>query len=139
MKGKLLIMLLALVIVSCIATYLWYSYYQIHETVELGMDVEVVKGNMLGFNVANDSIHFGDVPPDGSGKRTVLVNNDGNEPFTINIKSYGNISEWITVSDNDFVLGPMETKEIEVNCFVPMDAETGYYTGKLKIIYLRNI
>ena len=124
-------------IASSVLTYVVYFNYIIYDVAEFRMDATVVEKNRMGFNVENDSVHFGSVPLGATGKRTLMVDNPAGEPLTMDIKTYGNISGWVSVSANGFLLEPGEVREIQIICDVPDGAEKGYYSGSLQIVYMR--
>src|SRR3989344_258342 len=72
---------------------------------------DIIVGNHIGFNLDNDMLHFGTVPKGENSKRSVVIRNTG-EKSKVRIKAFGEISDFIYASDNNFILLPEESKEI---------------------------
>ena len=134
-KNKMLTIVLIttlLVMITILSLYIGLSRdYQ-----ELNFDFKI--GNNLGFNLDSDAIHFGTMFQGDEAKRNIVIKNDNCVKCLVNLKIKGN-SEWISVSDNNFVLKKDETKEIEVKLNPPNDAELKEYFGTLKIYFWRII
>jgi len=105
------------------------------KSVKYDMDLHVKGAKRVGFNVDTDAVHFGIVPPGASGERSVVVETD--VEARIKIKSSGELAEWVSVSDNDFVLGRDELKKISITASVPTNAKTGKYEGEITISLYR--
>ena len=65
-----------------------------------------------GFGSMDGEILFGAIPENQSPTRSVLLSNDFDEEILISIKSRGEISGHIIVSENNFILMPNESREI---------------------------
>ena len=134
-KGKLLLLIVAAWL-SSVITILAFQYFyttSIYEIREVGMDVYV--RNTPGLNVDSDALHFGIVPPGGSGRRTITIEND-DIANTVSIEAYGDIASWVYVSENDFYIAPSETRSIEVSVDVPGDTPVrSYRNGTLRLIF----
>lgn len=133
----IIFIIIAVALGSSILTLVWYRTSVIYDLVELPMDATVVEKNRMGFNVENDSIHFGKLPLGSIGTRSITIGNSEDERMVINIKTYGNISQWVRVTNNGFVLEPGESYDLRVLCEIPEDAKLGYYSGTLEIIYAK--
>ncbi len=133
---RLAALILLVSLITSIATFSVYLYlyaYSIYDTIEIGMDVYV--DNNPGINVDIDAVHFGKVPPGGSGAREMNVT-AGNYPTIVSFEHYGEISEWTSVSENDFFLEPNEIKSVFVQVSVPDDIiPLVYRNGTLKIVF----
>jgi len=105
------------------------------KSVRYDMDLYVEGAKRVGFNVDTDAVHFGIVPPGASGERIVVVETD--VEARVRVKSSGELAKWVSVSDNDFVLGRDELKEISITTSVPEDAEIGKYEGEITISLYR--
>lgn len=144
MKGKIdgrrVILLLALAavlsyLVTMTAFYLVYSS-SIYEIRELDMDVYI--SNTPGLNIDDDAIHFGKIPPGSSGRRNITIDNDA-VPNLVSLEAHGDMAQWVSVSQNDFVMDGYDSIELSVIVHVPGDAEVpGYSSGTLLIIF-RNV
>ncbi len=138
-KKRALLFLALAAVLSYFFTMLMFYYAHlsgtgIYEIRELGMDV-YVQGT-AGFNVDSDAVHFGMVPPGSKGRRNITIDND-NVPNMVRIEAYGDIAEWVYVSDNDFILGSYESKSLLVSVSVPPDAEVpDFKNGTLRILFM---
>jgi len=62
------------------------------------------------------------------------VPNNGKRPVKVKIASYGNISRFIKLSENDMIVKPGENPEIRVVLNITGNkTSTGYYTGEVDI------
>ena len=134
-RGKLLLLILAAWL-SSVLTILAFQYVystSIYEIREIGVDVYVRK--TPGLNVDSDALRFGTVPPGGSGRRNISIEND-DVANIVTIEAYGDIASWVYVSENDFYMAPSESKSIEVTVNVPEDTPVrDYRNGTLRIIF----
>lgn len=132
---KFFFLLMIVVISSTFLTYIVYNSFIIEKTYTL--DVIVKVDDHLGLNADGDAIKFGMLMPGTSGERTIWVNNNANYPLRVVILKYGEIADWVKVSENNFVLKENGSKKIIFEAFVPKDADFGNYTGKAKVILKR--
>jgi len=123
--------------VLILSLYSWSSYYRsIYQIQKFAMDVYIK--NELGFDVGSDAIHFGYVPPGGKAMKNVNITVDDVRTL-VTIESEGNISGFMRLSDNDFILEPYETRKVEVSAVIPKSTQLNkYYNGTLMVI-LRKI
>jgi hypothetical protein len=110
-----------------------YSNYIIYDYQEKNMYLTV--DNYVGFNAANDSIYFGTVPLGGSASRNIVLKHSYSKPLFVQLKPSGYLSNFVSVSDNNFILEPNKNKIISVSVYVPKNMEYGNYTGKLAVVY----
>ncbi|MBU4501667.1 MAG: hypothetical protein KKA79_03685 [Nanoarchaeota archaeon] len=101
------------------------------------LDIQLTVANKIGFNIDTDKIYFGSIPPGNSGQKRVILENMGYKKSVVRLKVRGQLKEWITVSDNNFILKKGESKLIEIKAVIPEDAELKDYEDKLVIIYTR--
>ena len=131
-------MFAAFLIVVCIAvgaaigSYLWD--YRIAEVRELPMSFFVE--NIGGINVGTDEIYFGSVPRGSSSLRKIHIESD--EELTVTAIALGNISSVVTISENNFMIGPGEKKTIELVATAPIDDPyITAYNGTLRLVFRR--
>jgi hypothetical protein len=106
------------------------TIYDVHE-----LDMDVYIGNELGFNVDTDAVHFGVTQPGSVGMRPIKVT-AGEFLSLVSIEASGEMSGWITISENDFILQPYENRSVQVYLQVPEDAEMGgYFKGTLRVVF----
>ncbi len=117
---------------TCVGYWL-YSTVSIYDMKELGADIYV--GSVSGLNADTDAVHFGVVPPGGKSHRKMTVT-AGKYRSLVTMEYSGTISEWVHVSDNNFILEPFEGMDVNVVASVPEDAENpSYRDGSLRIIF----
>ncbi len=134
MRELTILIIVALIAIAITGFSYWLvNLNPVYHIEEFDMDVYV--GRITGFNVDTDAIHFGIVPPTGVSERKIKLKSG---PFRslVTIESYGDIAEWVGVSDNNFIMEPGGNKSITVHVIVPSDAAVpGYEDGKLRIVF----
>ena len=135
-KMKKYIPAFILVIVATVMmTFIIYDTTVVYQRFEIPMKIRVRADGYVGINTDTDSINFGSVPRGGTGEKVINVTNGDDKPHLIRIKSRGDISEWISVSDNNFIMQPGTVNEIKIKARTPMDINPGNYTGTLEVIF----
>jgi len=129
-----LLLILILVIFAAITIILYYS--QIIKYQEVYTDVYVVKPGNGAFGLdKEDNIRFGKVAQGNMGER--FFNITTGREIKVKIKTEGNISGFLVVSENDFWMEPGETKNLVLSVHIPQDTELGFYSGKIKVYFLK--
>ena len=100
------------------------------------IDMHLTVGSYTGFNVDSDAVYFGTIMPYGIVTRTINITNL-DKMSLVNMKVYGDMKGWIYVSENNFILGPNENKDVRIMIYVPKDAEYKNYEGELKIRFIK--
>ena len=138
MKLKQLIILLISIILICIGAVLIIYYTQIIKHVDY-MDMDVTTGSYIGFNLDPDAMHFGVLGPGRIAKRELVIENNFNKEVLIIIKIKGNISDMITISDNNFILNPGQNNTVTFACQIPQGTpDNTTYAGRIKTIFKRS-
>lgn len=106
------------------------------QVVKYDIIFKVGEKNNVGFDIGTDALRFGTVPLGASASRNITIENNGNKAI-VQLEVNENIKDWIILSENNFLLSPYENKTIIVQLEVPEQAETGNYTGTLKILFNR--
>lgn len=132
-KGIIIIFCVILMTISI--GVLIYNYFIIVQTQEY--DIDLIVGNMAGFNLDKDKVHFGTLPPGNNAERKFDVQNLEYNLIKVNVKTSGEFGKWIYVDKNNFYLSKGESEEIKVIAYVPENAEINTYEGKLKIVFTR--
>jgi len=96
-----------------------------------------IVGNHIGFDLNKTALTFGMVIPGQSGDRGLIIENTFNSKVKVSINAKGEISKHLIVSENDFYLGPGETKRIGFSVYPAEDAEFGEYEGVIQIYFKR--
>lgn len=94
----------------------------------------VVVTNRIGVDANDTALVFGGVTPGGSSIKKIFLESDSGKDVKIEIYSEGEISEFLEVSENFFVLSKDEKKEISFIVKIPLETEFGTYEGKVIII-----
>ncbi len=133
-NDNVLLLVIVLTAVASVATGLYvYDTASIYDVIEYPMEVYV--DNIAGFNVDANSIHFGIIPPGSSGGREVTVTAGGYRT-RVTFESTGDITPWISVSDNDFFLSPYENRTVTVSVSIPDDVvPLAYRKGTMRIVF----
>lgn len=101
------------------------------------LDIQLTVANHLGFNADTDKLYLGTLPRGNMVSRYVIVENNEYEKSVIRLKIFGELKDWITVSDNNFVLKKGESKQVKVEATVPENAELKEYDSRLVITFTR--
>jgi hypothetical protein len=131
-KKKFLFVLLLIFIISLS----WFVFNLVPlEVYSYETDLNVLENNRYGFNVANDSLHFGILPAGGSADRDIFMR--GGKKSGVKIKAFGAIKDWVRTSDNNFLINEGEEKIVTIFMKVPLGTEKGFYNGTVKIYTYR--
>lgn len=103
------------------------------EVSTVGMHVKI--DEVVGFNVDNSSLFFGTIPPGSSSKRDIALS--GVDSSRIYLIPTGGISNWVSFSENNFILKKEESINVSVMIKAPDNAGYGEYSGKLMILFWR--
>jgi hypothetical protein len=95
--------------------------------------------DVIGINVENSSLNFGRTYPGSLVYRKVNLTNNFDFPITVSILNAGEISDFVYVSENNFLLAPDELRQVTYYVNVPMDAEYRNFTGKSRVIFKRKL
>ncbi len=137
-KNHIFILLLVIALISITTTILFYSFYVIKNVREF--DMYLIVGNHTGFDVNTEKLTFGMITPTGSScTRYIFISNKKDYPLRVYINFYGNFANWVSVSENYFVLKPGEEKKLSFSATAPRNAAYGNYTGKARFVFKRVI
>ena len=129
------IVALSAFLVLILLVYWLLEMTQIYDVKELEMEVYVDR--IVGVNVDTDKIYFGTVAPGGSSTRAVTMT-AGPYRSLVTIQYTGDISEWVSVSDNNFVVEANQSMRVDVQVKIPENTDVpGYRKGVLRIVFRR--
>jgi len=94
----------------------------------------VIVSDHPGVEINGTDLAFGMISPGGSSKKKITLNNDYDCDVKVNIYSEGEISEFIELSDNDFILLNNYEQEIIFLLKMPVGAEMKTYEGKITVV-----
>ncbi len=90
-----------------------------------------IAGENMGFDLGPGNLNFGLIVPGYSASRQITITNTQTHPTLTKIKSSGEISKYIIVSDNNFILDSGESKNITFSCYPEKGLELREYPGKI--------
>ena len=135
-KNYFFILLFVIAIIGITVTILFYSFYIIADVREFNMTLIV--GDHAGLDVDTEKLAFGMViPASSSSTRYVLLSNKKDYPLNVHINFYGDLADWVSVSDNYFVLQPNEEKKLSFSVTAPRNTAYGNYTGTARFVFKR--
>ncbi|MEM2932750.1 MAG: hypothetical protein QW622_00860 [Candidatus Pacearchaeota archaeon] len=129
----LILLLLIAIVIGLIGLLKKLEVYKIFE-----YDAYLIVGDKVGFDLSQEYVHFGIVPPNGSSTKDIFIYNSLNKSFKINIEVEGNISNFVYAKDSSRVILPKENKTITLIAIVPANASYGNYSGKIRILFLQS-
>ena len=133
---KKTIMIIAIILMLLSLGLMGYNLYVVDVKV---LDISFKVDDVIGINVSNKSLNFGRSPPETAMKRYINLSNNYNFPIEINIKMSGEISEYVSVSDNNFEIIPGDKKEVTFLLRIPKDIEYRYFIGKSRVVFKRKL
>jgi hypothetical protein len=86
-----------------------------------------------GFDLTPNQLTFGQVNENQIASRDIKITNDFNKKILVKIKSYGEISEFLTISENNFLLNPGESKNLSFSINPRGLSEYREYSGEVII------
>jgi hypothetical protein len=84
--------------------------------------------------VSPPEIYFNNVLRNGYSVRTMVISIDSPEPITVEIKTRGEISDWLNFSDRIFNVSKDKPYQLRVSVTPPSDTPSGNYSGFLSIV-----
>ena len=70
-------------------------------------------------------------------KRDLNFRNNFNFAVKVKATAQGQLANWVSFSENNFIVNPSETKNLTVSIRPPEDAAEGNYTGELIIKFYK--
>lgn len=96
-------------------------------------DIDYTVGDYVGINLDEDAIHFGTAHKGTTHRRYMKISTD--RDVFVKIILYD--IEYIIIEEADFLLHSGETKNVPLLLNLPLNAEDGHYSGKLKVVFLK--
>lgn len=105
------------------------------DTIKYPSNVQIVgKGELtLGFVTDPWNLNFGTIPITANETRFISLRNSEDKNAKVSIKAFGNISQLVRFSKNNFILKPNENITIEVLLVATEGIKTGNYTGEIDV------
>jgi hypothetical protein len=118
---------------AAFTAYMLLFQLPVYDVIEFPMEVYVDR--IVGINAETDVVHFGIVPPGGSSGRKMTVAG-GDFRTLVTFESSGDISPWVTVSENNIVLERGANATVMIDVYVPKDVvPLAYRNGTLRITF----
>ncbi len=137
MKNKTLALMILIGFVLVFGGMLFYNFYYIKEIRVLRMQLEVA--DKIGVNVDDDAIYFGKVYPGNTARRIIEISNNYADPLIVSITIKGDISPFVSVSQNEFILEPGEDKVVTYYASTTKETPKLNYTGETRVFFKRKI
>lgn len=134
-KIKMLVLLAIIALVTVTITMLAYSYWKIISVTEY--DVRLNVGDRIGVDIDKERISFGTMLQNSVASRKIEATNNEDRLIKISIEQTGSTLQFVSPEENNIILNPNETRELNFLAKVPKDAAFGNYTGKVKITVTR--
>lgn len=87
----------------------------------------------VGFDVNSTALTFGNVVVETYASRKITLDNNLDSDVLVTINSRGDISEYLSASENELVLISGEEKMIEFYVYFPEGSKYGNYEGVIEI------
>jgi hypothetical protein len=97
----------------------------------------VIVSDHVGFDLNTSALTFGMVQFGGSARRRIVLTNDFDREIKVVVKARGDISDYLVVSENDFVLGSGEERQVYFFVEVPSGIDSGEYDGFIEFVFGR--
>jgi len=128
-----------IIIISIVVLFAFLVYYFMIPVETQEIPVQFAVGSVIGMSGDTDELYFGTVLLEGTSRKEISIEND--ETRLVRIKVQGVLKEldWVTITDNNFIIQPDETKYVNITISTPREVEYGNYSGKLIIEFYRTI
>lgn len=127
--GRFIFIFLILILVCLI--YIQINNFFILDRVKIY--TEVILGDRSGFDLNNTALTFGMVVPGNAASREISIRNNFEKSVRGEIISKGEISEFLIISENNFILTPNEERNISFSVLFPKGSEMKKYKGWIEI------
>jgi zona occludens toxin (predicted ATPase) len=114
-----------------------FNYFSIIE--QKRIYTEVMVSDKFGIAINKSALLFGRLVPGTSSNKNISIVNDYDHEISVDISSKGDIKEFLSVSDNGFILKKGELKDIKFFVKVPKHTEYGNYSGEIIVDIKRTL
>ncbi len=126
-KNKKFLIYLTIVLVVLLAIYM-----------NTPLDIQTIPTSFIagenpGFDLTLGQLNFGKIIPGSSSTRSLSIANTYDHSTTTTIKSSGQISKYLVVSQSNFILQPNQSKNITFSCYPEKEIELKEYSGEIII------
>ena len=132
MERRINILILVLIILT--VTFVIYTNLPLSKEV---IPARFILGEKTGFDLTPGELSFGSIEKDQGATRDILISNNFEDPIKITIKSRGEVSNNLIVSENNFRLNPSESRNVTFSISTKGLTEFKEYSGEVIIISRR--
>lgn len=101
--------------------------------IETSLEIERAARNIIGINADTDSLKLGKVSPLSGVKRSIMINSSYDAGVEVEVES--TFSSWFKIEPQTFFIKKNQVVEVMFDVFVPENASTGNYSGKVKFCF----
>lgn len=135
---KLFVIAILIILIFLLGIFLYSTLIDFLSIMdEQDIYAKIIVGNRTGFDVNGTALIFGMVVPGSSSNKDIFIKNNYDREVNIEVYVDGEISDFLKISENDFILSKNEEKVVGFLANVPSDAKYGTYEGVVKIL-IRN-
>ncbi|VVB78292.1 Uncharacterised protein [uncultured archaeon] len=134
-KNNFVLKIVLLIFVLALALFFFIKYDWTIEKREI--KTSFIVSDVTGFDLNKNELTFGSIKPGSSSSRDLIIQNNFDRKVFVTLTSVGNISNYLIVSQNDFILGPKEAKNITFTVFSYKNQSFGIYSGKINLFFKR--
>ncbi len=132
---KVIFLMILIFIIGFFATLTIYNTFYL--IAFRTIDMKVTVSEEIGLSSGKDILDFGSAPPGATIVKSVEIDNTRPHNVKASIKVTGNISNLTILTENEIVIGPMESHETNFTVNIPFSAASGDYSGKAQIFIKR--
>lgn len=139
-KNKFIILVLVILLIIFLLVYLYINlidYANILEKKEIYSSLII--GNGVGIALNGSSLIFGMTSPGSTSNKYVNFTNEYTEDVKVSIYVNGNISDFVSVNNNNFVLKPGEATNLVFSAHGLPNVNYGKYEGKVVIVIRKTV
>lgn len=136
--NKAILILLGMVVIASSFTALFILIPYSSPVLETKIiNIDLIVGSNVGFNMAKDALHLGKTSPGGSASRVANITHSYPSEVQVTLQVEGNLSQWVSFSENDIALAPAQIRPIRIQANVPLTAPYGNYSGMVTITFTK--
>lgn len=111
---------------------LYFNYY-ILDVAYINFDFKVREDKQIGFNLDQDALHFGIIPPGSRSHRDLMLKSE--VPAQVLVKIIG--SDYVYPNANDFLIEPNTSVALTFTAAPPNNMPKGNYSGRIRLVFKR--
>ena len=124
-----LIVILGILLVFCLLFHYCFSVLEKKE-----IYAKVILSDHYGFDINGTALIFGMTTPGGSASKEVTLENNYGRDVKVQFLVRGDIADFMKISENNFILGKNEGRNVTFTISTPSSSKYGVYEGKVIVI-----